>query len=143
MGVMPLLPPAPMGPPCACCRLTQNMIDGFGVSGPEGVFRRTCEITLDVLRRHRGTILSIMDTFVNDPLVEWTRAGRVNDEGCENPHARDALATVEGRLRGTLLGVSSQPCMPLSVEGHAHRLIAEAVDKENLGLMYIWCVGLG
>lgn len=143
VGVMPLLPPAPMGPPCACCRLTQNMIDGFGVSGPEGVFRRTCEITLDVLRRHRGTILSIMDTFVNDPLVEWTRAGRVNDEGCENPHARDALATVEGRLRGTLLGVSSQPCMPLSVEGHAHRLIAEAVDKENLGLMYIWCVGLG
>lgn len=61
-------------------------------------------------------------------------------QGCENPHARDALATVDGRLRGTLLGVASQPCMPLSVEGHAHRLIAEASDKENLGLMYIWWV---
>ena len=27
-------------------RLTQNMIDGYGVSGIEGVFRRTAEITL-------------------------------------------------------------------------------------------------
>ena len=43
-----------------------------------------------------------------------------------------------GRLHGTLLGVSSQPCMPLSVEGHAHRLIEEASSKENLGMMYIW-----
>lgn len=43
-----------------------------------------------------------------------------------------------GRLKGTLLGVSSQPCMPLSVEGQAHRLIEEASNKDNLGLMYIW-----
>ncbi|EIE22187.1 kinase-like protein [Coccomyxa subellipsoidea C-169] len=27
-------------------RLTQNLIDGFGVSGYEGVFRKSCEITL-------------------------------------------------------------------------------------------------
>jgi len=27
-------------------RLTQNMIDGFGVAGQEGVFRRAAEITL-------------------------------------------------------------------------------------------------
>lgn len=30
-------------------RLTQNLIDGFGVTGIEGVFRRTCEITLQVM----------------------------------------------------------------------------------------------
>ena len=29
-------------------RLTQNIIDAFGVSGQEGVFRRCCEITLEV-----------------------------------------------------------------------------------------------
>lgn len=29
-------------------RLTQNLIDGFGVSGYEGVFRKSCEITLQV-----------------------------------------------------------------------------------------------
>ncbi len=52
--------------------------------------------------------------------------------------AKDALATIEGRLTGTLLGVSSQPSLPLSVEGHAARLMEEAMDHENLGRMYIW-----
>lgn len=33
------------------------MIDGCGVSGVEGVFRRVCEITLGVLRQHRGSII--------------------------------------------------------------------------------------
>ena len=45
-------PPSPLG-----CRLTQNVIDGFGVSGAEGVYRRVCEITLSVLRQHKGSIL--------------------------------------------------------------------------------------
>ncbi len=30
-------------------RLTQNMMDGFGPAGPDGAFRRCCEITLEVL----------------------------------------------------------------------------------------------
>jgi hypothetical protein len=142
---------------------------------------------------------SVMDTFVHDPLVDWVKGlggGRASgDEGCDNPYAKDALATIEGagrrrrcgsgtrsrvcwlgsrecfwggssapwrclrcvehvpptpsrfppapthlpthpptgpatgRLKGTLLGVSSKPCMPLSAEGHAHRLIEEATDK--------------
>ncbi|KAK9842495.1 hypothetical protein WJX81_002719 [Elliptochloris bilobata] len=121
-------------------RLTQNMIDGFGVSGHEGVFRRTAEITLQVLRSHRETLVSVLETFVHDPLCEWAQAGtsrRGTEEGT-NPMARDALATIEGRLMGTLLGVKSIPSLPLSAEGQAHRLIGEATDKENLGSMYIW-----
>ncbi len=58
--------------------------------------------------------------------------------GLSHAQAKDALATVEGRLSGTLLGVLSQPSLPLSAEGQAARLITEAVDKENLGRMYIW-----
>jgi serine/threonine-protein kinase ATR len=128
-------------------RLTQNVIDGFGVAGVEGVYRRSCETTLSVLRKHCGTILSVMDTFVHDPLVEWARdekklrniaASTSGVAEAENPQAKDAMATIEGRLKGTLLGVSARPCMPLSVEGHVHRLIVEATAKENLSRMYIW-----
>lgn len=54
-----------------------------------------------------------------------------------HPRARRARCPA-GRLKGTLLGVKSVPCMPLSVEGQAHRLIEEASSKENLGMMYIW-----
>ncbi|GFH32778.1 uncharacterized protein HaLaN_32058, partial [Haematococcus lacustris] len=80
-------------------RLTQNVVDSFGVAGVEGAFRRSAETTLA---------------------------------------AKDALATIDGRLAGTLLGVRSLPSLPLSVEGHAARLMAEAMDKDNLGSMYIW-----
>jgi serine/threonine-protein kinase ATR len=132
-------------------RLTQNVVDALGVAGVEGAFRRSCEVVLGVLRCHSGTILSVMDAFLHDPLVEWTQrkgkgaAGGAGPapgagEGGDNPAARDALATIEGRLRGTLLGVRSRPCMPLSVEGHAHRLILEAANKENLAILYLWCV---
>ena len=31
-------------------RLTQNLVDAFGVSGYEGAFRRACEVTLQVQR---------------------------------------------------------------------------------------------
>ena len=125
-------------------RLTQNIIDVFGVSGHEGGFKKCCEVTLAVLRANKEAILSVMDTFVHDPLVDWMprlpTAGRAGSKEAEqeNPHAKDAMATMAGRLSGTLLGVLSRPCMPLSVEGHAHRLITEATGQENLGKMYIW-----
>ncbi len=47
-----------------------------------------------------------MDTFVHDPLVDWTRGssgsrgGGGGDEGGDNPQAKDALATIEGGRAG-------------------------------------------
>jgi serine/threonine-protein kinase ATR len=32
-------------------RLTQNMLDGFGPAGPDGAFKRCCEITLQARLR--------------------------------------------------------------------------------------------
>ncbi|GLC70545.1 hypothetical protein PLESTF_001002500 [Pleodorina starrii] len=128
-------------------RLTQNVVDGFGINGVEGVYRRCCEITLQVLRQHRDTLMTCAETFLHDPLVEWSSrpqggkgAQMVQDGGleAENPAAKDALATIEGRLSGTLLGVAAVPTLPLSAEGQAARLISEATDKENLGRMYVW-----
>lgn len=124
-------------------RLTQNVIDAFGVSGVEGVYRHSFENTLSILRKHRGNILSIMDTFVHDPLVDWAKSEEKRgssraDKEADNPQARDWLDTISGRLQGTLLGVTSEPCMPLSVQGQAQRLIQEATSIENLSRMYIW-----
>ena len=35
------------------CRLTGNMLDGMGLSGAEGVYRRVSEVTMTVLRNNR------------------------------------------------------------------------------------------
>ncbi|ESQ47406.1 hypothetical protein EUTSA_v10027615mg [Eutrema salsugineum] len=113
-------------------RLTQNMIDGLGITGYEGIFMRVCEITLTVLRTHRETLMSILETFIHDPLVEWTKSHKSSGVEVQNPHAQRAISSIEARLGGVIADV------PLPVEGQAHRLIADAVSLENLGKMYIW-----
>ncbi|KAL4186626.1 hypothetical protein AMTRI_Chr09g34870 [Amborella trichopoda] len=119
-------------------RLTQNMIDGLGITGYEGIFLRVCEITLSVLRTHRETLMSVLETFIHDPLVEWTKSHKSSGVEVQNPHAQRAISNIEARLQGVVVGVGAAPSLPLAVEGQAHRLIAEAVSHKNLGKMYIW-----
>ncbi|XP_075094243.1 serine/threonine-protein kinase ATR-like isoform X1 [Nicotiana tabacum] len=119
-------------------RLTQNMIDGLGITGYEGIFLRVCEITLSVLREHRETLMSVLETFIHDPLVEWTKSHKSSGVEVQNPHAQRAISNIEARLQGIVVGVGAAPSLPLAVEGQARRLIAEAVSHKNLGKMYIW-----
>ncbi|KAK3006551.1 hypothetical protein RJ639_017706, partial [Escallonia herrerae] len=114
-------------------RLTQNMIDGLGITGYEGVFLRVCEITLSVLRAHRETLMSVLETFIHDPLVEWTKSHKSSGIEVQNPHAQRAISNIEARLQGVVVGVGAAPSLPLAVEGQARRLIAEAVSHKNLG----------
>ena len=48
-----------------------------------------------MLREHRETLVSVMETFLHDPLCEWTKRHRSSEEA-DNPQAKDALATLEG-----------------------------------------------
>lgn len=52
-----------------------------------------------MLRTHRDTLLSILETLVHDPLVEWVpKNPKSGAEEQENAMARDAMATIEGDL---------------------------------------------
>lgn len=64
------------------------MIDGLGITGYEGVFLKVCEITLSVLRSHRETLMSVLETFIHDPLVEWTKSHKSSGVEVQNPHAQ-------------------------------------------------------
>uniref|UniRef100_A0A1D1XUC9 Serine/threonine-protein kinase ATR n=1 Tax=Anthurium amnicola TaxID=1678845 RepID=A0A1D1XUC9_9ARAE len=119
-------------------RLTQNMIDGLGITGYEGVFLKVCEISLSVLRTHKETLMSVLETFIHDPLVEWTKSHKSSGVEVQNPHAQRAISNIKARLEGVVVGVGAAPSLPLAVEGQARRLIAEAVSHKNLGKMYIW-----
>lgn len=53
-------------------RLTRDLVDGMGVHGVEGTFRRCCEETLRVLRAHGDAIKTVLEVFRHDPLFAWT-----------------------------------------------------------------------
>jgi len=58
-------------------RLTHNVIDGMGVTGVEGPFRRASEVTMRILRANKDSLLNVLEAFVHDPLVEWQTRKKV------------------------------------------------------------------
>jgi len=47
-------------------RLTQNLVDGLpGVSGCEGVFRISCDLTMTVMRHNKDLLMNVLEPFVH------------------------------------------------------------------------------
>lgn len=52
-------------------RLTRDVIDGLGICGTEGLFKKSCEITLELMRQYADTLITIIEVFLYDPLYQW------------------------------------------------------------------------
>lgn len=72
------------------CRLTQNMVKVFGLTGVNGVFRQSCEHTLEILRGGKETLLTLLEAFVYDPLVDWTPGVELGLAGAYARHNPEA-----------------------------------------------------
>jgi FKBP12-rapamycin complex-associated protein len=54
------------------------------VCGITGTFSRSCEVTMEVLRDNRESLMAVLEAFVYDPLIAWRLTatnqpgGRVN-----------------------------------------------------------------
>jgi serine/threonine-protein kinase ATR len=122
-------------------RLTHNLVDAMGVTGVEGVFRKSCEVTINVLRKNRESLMSVLETFLYDPLCEWSKGRRnsqLSPEGgeAENELALRSLKSIDRKLRGYTLS-AQKAGFPLSNEGQVNELIQQATNLENLSRMYI------
>ncbi|GIY22261.1 hypothetical protein CDAR_374792 [Caerostris darwini] len=53
-------------------RMTPNIKTALGLTGVEGIFRTSCEHSMKVLRKGKETLLTLLEAFVYDPLVDWT-----------------------------------------------------------------------
>ncbi|KAL2936046.1 Serine/threonine-protein kinase ATM [Bienertia sinuspersici] len=130
-------------------RLTRDIIDGMGVTGIEGVFRRCCEETLSVMRTNKEALLTIIEVFIHDPLYKWalsplkalqrqketeddleTNWEDSQDEYEGNKDATRALMRVKQKLDGYEDGEMR------SVHGQVQQLIQDAIDPERLCHMF-------
>jgi len=116
-------------------RLTHNMVDAFGAYGYEGPFRKSCELTLGILRQNEDTLMTILETFLYDPTTDFIgKKKKVASVVPDTPEG--VLESVRNKVRG-LLPMES---VPLSVEGYVQALIGQATDPFKLASMYIgWC----
>uniref|UniRef100_A0A6I8NKR0 Serine/threonine-protein kinase ATR n=1 Tax=Ornithorhynchus anatinus TaxID=9258 RepID=A0A6I8NKR0_ORNAN len=125
-------------------RLTRNMVNGMGPMGTEGLFRRACEVTMRLMRDQREPLMSVLKTFLHDPLVEWSKPvkgsskAQVNETGeVINEKAKTHVLDIEQRLQGVIKTRNRVKGLPLSIEGHVHYLIQEATDENLLCQMYL------
>jgi hypothetical protein len=88
-------------------RLTANIVDGFGSSGVDGVFRRCCEETLRVTRERSVAILTILQVLKHDPLSRWYVVGFHSSSLCRSSLQLAWLkaAPHEGRLNCSLFAL--------------------------------------
>ncbi|KAL1324074.1 hypothetical protein AAHE18_13G061900 [Arachis hypogaea] len=71
-------------------RLTQMIEAALGMTGIEGSFRANCERVVGTLRKNKDILLMLLEVFVWDPLVEWTR-GDFHDEAAIGGEERKGM----------------------------------------------------
>ncbi|EGB10647.1 hypothetical protein AURANDRAFT_36497 [Aureococcus anophagefferens] len=130
-------------------RLTPHMVEAFGVTGVEGCFRRSLEVGLHTLRHHRETLLNVLEPFIRDPTVGWSRTGKAQRDGGPDEPPDRGLGDRNGAKAATKKRAPPPPPkahddpknkpdeLPLSVPGQVERLIKEATADTNLCRMYI------
>ena len=117
-------------------RLTHNMVDAFGAYGYEGPYRKSCELTIRILRQNEDTLMTILETFLYDPTTDFIGKKKRKSPAIVPDTPEGVLEQVRNKFRG-LLPMES---VPLSVEGYVQKLIEQATDPFSLASMYIgWC----
>ncbi|EFP86122.1 serine/threonine-protein kinase M1 [Puccinia graminis f. sp. tritici] len=125
-------------------RLTHNLVSGLGITGVEGVFRRASEVTMGILRNNKDSLMSVLETFVHDPLVDWMPSVSKR-KGADAPteeyvarEAKKALEPISRKLTGFQItsSVSGKCDRQMSTENQVDSLINEARDNRHLGRMY-------
>ncbi|XP_030248293.1 serine-protein kinase ATM isoform X3 [Sparus aurata] len=142
-------------------RLSRDIVDGMGITGVEGVFRRCCEKTMEVMRSSQEAVLTIVEVLLYDPLFDWTmnplkafylqhdeqqelNATLGSTVGGDDIDSRrkssdsqsfNKVATrVLLRLQEKLKGVEEGTV--LSVGGQVNLLIQQAMDPKNLSRLF-------
>ncbi|KAK9346130.1 hypothetical protein V1522DRAFT_405621 [Lipomyces starkeyi] len=124
-------------------RLTRDIVDGMGISGTEGVFRRCCEFMLDVLRQEAENIMTVLEVLKYDPLYSWTisplRMKRFEDTEDTDPLSKQVAPSPKqdgSEAERALLGTSQKLSKTLSVDAVVNQLIQQASDPHNLAMLY-------
>uniref|UniRef100_A0AAQ5ZKL6 non-specific serine/threonine protein kinase n=1 Tax=Amphiprion ocellaris TaxID=80972 RepID=A0AAQ5ZKL6_AMPOC len=142
-------------------RLSRDIVDGMGITGVEGVFRRCCEKTMEVMRSSQEALLTIVEVLLYDPLFDWTmnplkafylqhdeqqelnatlNSTMGGDEIDNHRKSSDSQSfnkvaeRVLLRLQEKLKGVEEGTV--LSVGGQVNLLIQQAMDPKNLSRLF-------
>lgn len=114
-------------------RLTQNLEHACGAGGINSSFKSISSSVMNVMWDSKRSILTNLETFLHDPLVEWSKSKKNINQTSDitNEQASKILKIVERKLSGYI------ELENFSCDGQVEKLIQHATDKKNLSEMYI------
>ncbi|KIK61711.1 hypothetical protein GYMLUDRAFT_42743 [Collybiopsis luxurians FD-317 M1] len=83
-------------------RLTRMLTHAMEVSGIEGSFRNTCEITMKVLRDNKESLMAVLEAFVYDPLISWRLMQTDEGRRIEDPNSAAELVRAAAHPQGPI-----------------------------------------
>ena len=138
------------------------MIDAFGPIGADGVYTGGLKAAMTTLRDNRDTLLSVLEPFIKDPIIDWKRqkssqrTSKTSASELRSLQAKRSITTIDERLKGIYnlhnpnykkvkrtdgwsqdVDDEMMNMLPLSVEGQVHKMITEATSHENLVQLYV------
>ncbi|XP_020814150.1 serine/threonine-protein kinase ATM [Drosophila serrata] len=123
-------------------RLTRDFVAPMGICGTKGVFAKSCEATMHVLRRYKSVFTTILEVLLYDPLFIWgvlkpkqssQLPSQQSNEESVNLVAQRALLLVQNKLEGREAGSTRGDS---NVEAQVERLINEATLPSNLCMLF-------
>ncbi|SCU97233.1 LAFA_0G10462g1_1 [Lachancea sp. 'fantastica'] len=100
-------------------RLTHNLEDALGIAGTEGTFKKSSQVTLQLMRENEVALVNVIETILYDRNMDHS--------------LHKALKVVRNKIRG----VDSRDGLILSVAGQVETVTQESTSEENLSRMYI------
>ncbi|KAJ3153615.1 hypothetical protein HDU89_000657 [Geranomyces variabilis] len=124
-------------------RLSRDMVDGMGITGVEGAFRKGSEEVLNVLCEGSELLMTILDVFRYDPLYTWkmTPEERRRRQGGEKDPLAIAAAGTDNQAQSrdaerALFAVRKRLSPAVTAKCRVAELIQAATDPAKLCRMY-------
>ncbi|XP_062590469.1 serine-protein kinase ATM-like isoform X2 [Saccostrea cucullata] len=112
-------------------RLTRDIIDGMGVCGVEGTFRRCCEKTMDVMHNNQEALLTILEVLLYDPLNNWTISPQ---KAAALQSLRDRMDTETSELNATKSSLVDIDAVNASVQQESQESVNKLAERVLLHL---------
>jgi len=103
-------------------RLSRNMLTSLGVTGVEGNFRMGCEHTMKVMRKNKEILVTLLEAFVYDPLVDWQIETTTAQGGGGGNVGNGTVTGGQGQTREGPPGQAAESESGSSVSGTGHSM---------------------
>ncbi|EJF64386.1 atypical/PIKK/FRAP protein kinase [Dichomitus squalens LYAD-421 SS1] len=110
-------------------RLTRMLTHAMEVSGIEGSFRNTCEISMKVLRENKESLMAVLEAFVYDPLINWRLMQPDVERRAEGDSGRAA----------DLVRAAAYPTAPIrKLKADENDILNEAQEVRNERALFVY-----